>query len=238
MSKPGLNHDTAARLLDITPAELEALVRDGIIQRNGRDDYALPILVKNYIDHLRGEQNRRERAPKQIETASHVDLSDRSVREWETKLQLQGKAYSLTEFRIAYIRALREEAAGRSAIGDLDLATERAKLTQAQCKGQEIKNAVALGTYAQIELLSDILASAAQAVVDRLDQIPASLRRSCPELPSSARDAVMAEIASSRNEMIRKTTIRIADMMIADALDSSDAPIEDESDPLTDEVEA
>ncbi len=129
-----------------------------------------------------------------------------------------------------YCGHLREMAAGRAAAGDLDLATERALLARSQRQGQDIKNSVSMGTYAPIELLSDVLANAAQAVVDRLEQIPADLRRVCPDLPQGVRDAVMAEIASARNEMVRKTA-----SLVADALESTDIQ---EDEPIPDEVDA
>ena len=181
------NHDTAARLLGIAPVELAVLLKAS------------------------------ERAPKQADIAEHLDLSDRSVREFLTAAGMDHRAVTLSEIRVAYIRHLREIAAGRAALGDIDLATERALLARAQREGQAIKNAVAVGAYAPIELLSDVLANAAQSVVDRLEQIPADLRRACPDLPQAARDAVMAEIASARNEMTRKTV-----SLVVDAIDPAD----------------
>lgn len=167
---------------------------------------------------------------KQADIAEHLDLSDRSVREFLAAAGMDHRENTLSEIRVAYIRHLREIAAGRAAAGDIDLATERALLARAQREGQEIKNAVALGRYAPIELLSDVLANAAQAVVDRLEQIPATLGRVCPDLPQAARDAVMAEIASARNEMVRKTAT-----LVADALESTDEQEPEEPVTLGDE---
>lgn len=231
--KVGITHDTAARLIGITPGELTDLVRDGFVHRNDKNSYSVPVLVGEYCAHLRAEAARQESHPNQSRTAEHTDLSERSIREWEVRLGLQNADYTLTEFRISYIRALREVAAGRAATGDIDLATERALLARAQREGQEIKNAVSLGTYAPIELLSDVLANAAQAMVDRLEQIPADLRRVCPDLPQAARDAVMAEVASARNELVRKTASLLADEIDpADVQDEEDAV---DSDPILDE---
>jgi len=130
---------------------------------------------------------------------------------------------TIGQWLIEYCSHLREMAAGRATDGSIDLPTERALLARSQREGQEIKNAVAHGTYAPIDLLSDVLSNAAQAVVDRLDQIPSDLRRVCPDLPQAARDAVMAEIASARNEMVRKTV-----SLVADTLEQTDIPeIED-----------
>lgn len=226
-----LNHDTAARLLGITPGELESLVKAGAVRRVDKNAYALVALVQDYVGHIQAESTRRDRAPKQADIAEHLDLSDRSVREFLAAAGMDHREVTLAEIRVAYIRHLREIAAGRAAVGDIDLATERALLARAQREGQEIKNAVSLGTYAPIELLSDVLANAAQAVVDRLEQIPADLRRVCPDLPQAARDAVMAEIASARNEMVRKTA-----SLVADALEPTDE--QDPEEPATLEDEA
>lgn len=217
-----LNHDTAARLLDLTPGELMTLVNRGVIPRVDKNAYNLAPLVHSYVRHLRDEQGRVEQQPTQTEIAAHLDISDRRLRELLTEFGLDHKRVPMADIRIRYIRKLREEAAGRAAGGDLDLAGERALLARAQREGQEIKNEVSRGTYAPIELLSDVLANASQAVVDRLDQIPAALIRVCPDLPQVVRDAVMAEVASARNEMVRKTA-----SLVADSLESGDIQEED-----------
>lgn len=217
-----LNHDTAARLLDLTPGELTALVNRGVIPRVDKNAYSLAPLVLAYIRHLRDEQGRVEQQPTQVEIAAHLDISDRRLRELLTEFNLDHKRVPLADIRVKYIRKLREEAAGRAASGDLDLPTERALLARSQREGQDIKNEVARGTYAAIELLTDVLSNASQAVVDRLDQIPAGMNRVCPDLPQAARDLVMAEIASARNEMVRKTA-----SLVADALDDGDVQEQD-----------
>lgn len=220
-----LSHDTAARLLDLTPAELTGLVNKGVIPRVDKNAYALAPIVHTYIGWLRDEQARANLRPTQAEIAAHLDLSERRLRELLTEFGLDHKQVPLAEIRIRYIRKLREEAAGRAGSGELNLTDERALLAREQRKGQEIKNNVALGTYAAIELLTDILSSAAQAVVDRLDQIPAALRRVAPDMPQAVRDTIMGEIASARNEMARKT-----ESILADHLDPTDiqedAPLE------------
>ncbi len=74
----------------------------------------------------------------QSEIAKHLDLSTRQIRE----LQSAGiflKGATLDEARLAYIRRLREQAAGRSATNGLDLASERARLAKAQADKLEIE---------------------------------------------------------------------------------------------------
>jgi phage terminase Nu1 subunit (DNA packaging protein) len=184
----------------------------------------VPVLISDCISNEAGQI---ERSPTQAEIAAHLDISDRRLRELLTEFGLDHKAVPLAEIRVRYLRKLREEAAGRSAQGNIDLPTERALLARAQREGQEIKNEVARGTYAAIESLTDVLASASQAVVDHLDQISAGIARVCPDLPQSVRNLVMGELARARNEMVRKTAT-----LIADALDAGDIQ-DEEVEPLS-----
>ena len=107
----------------------------------------------------------------------------------------------------AYCQRLRDQAAGRmgSEVGGLDLVQERAALAREQRLGIEIKNAVARGEFAPIALLSEVLATASQSVVERFEQIPGLLKKSCPDLPDAAREQVMAALAAARNEWVRAT---------------------------------
>jgi phage terminase Nu1 subunit (DNA packaging protein) len=93
-----------------------------------------------------------------------------------------------------------------SDIGGLDLVQERAALAKTQREGIEIKNAVARGEYAPISLLSEVLATASQSVVERFEQLPSQLKKNCPELPDAARDQIMTLLAAARNEWVRATS--------------------------------
>ena len=129
---------------------------------------------------------------------------------------------------LAYCGRLREQAAGR--LGDtadgLDPAQESAALKRSQREGQEIKNALARGEYAPIGLLSEVLATASQSVVERFDQLPAALRKTCPDLPEAARDQVMSLLANARNEWVRAT----ADLVAKNLAPADDAEFEPEDD--------
>jgi phage terminase Nu1 subunit (DNA packaging protein) len=116
----------------------------------------------------------------------------------------------------AYCHRLREQAAGRmgAEVGGLDLAQERAALAREMRHGHEIKNAVARGTYADIQLLAEVLAAASQAVVERFEQLPGMLKKACPELPDAAREQVMIAIAGARNEWVRTTEKLVAQKII------------------------
>jgi phage terminase Nu1 subunit (DNA packaging protein) len=203
-TKPaGISHDAAARLIALPPAELEALVAAGHVRRNDRNSYSVPVLVQDYAAYLRDADNLH---PTQADLAAHLDLSDRSIRELEAKLPLPAD-YPRAAFRVAYIKHLREVAAGRSGSSpdSLDLAAERAALAKAQREGIEIKNAVLRGEYASIKLLAQVLAAASQAVAERFDHLPGLLSRACPELSEAGRNQVSTVIARARDEWVRST---------------------------------
>lgn len=120
---------------------------------------------------------------------------------------------------IAYCERLRDQAAGRagSESGGLDLVQERAALAREQRIAQALKNDVARGEYAPIGLLTDVLATAGAAVVDRFEQLDGALRKACPDLPDEARTTIMTVIASARNEWIRSTA-QLVDRSLDDLL--------------------
>lgn len=81
----------------------------------------------------------------ETEVAAHLDLSDRTVRELKSKgvFTSSGRGgYDLDDCRVAYIRSLRERAAGRAGeTGELDLAHERARLAKEQADRVAMDNA-------------------------------------------------------------------------------------------------
>ncbi len=83
--------------------------------------------------------------------ADHLDLSVRSVSTLKRAgvfPEAQRAGHDLDAVRVAYIRHLRESAAGRSAAyGTLDLTAERARLAHAQAAKAERENAVAEGEF-------------------------------------------------------------------------------------------
>lgn len=198
----GVTHDVAARLLGITPGELTTLVTDGHVRRADRNIYPLPALVGDYCAYLRGESARAEAHPKQVETASHLDLtSDRSVRDLEEKFGLQGRPYTLSEIRVAYIRRLREQAAGRATEGDLDLPSERAALAKVQRERIELQNAVTRRELAPVAQLEHVLFQTAAKITGILEAVPGRLYRRLPELGAAGIALLEEEIAGARNAM-------------------------------------
>ena len=220
MSKDaGVTHDTAARLIGVSPAELDRLVRAGFIRRNDRNAYSVPVLIENYAAWLKNSIHGTLGHPTQAEVAVHLDLSDRSVRELEVKLGMGGD-YTLNDFRVAYIRHLREQAAGRATTGDLDLATERARLAAAQAERVERTNAKERGELAPMVLLEQVLAKTASKIAGILDGIPGQVRRRVPQLPVEGLDLIAAEVAKARNTV---AAMRLDDVLVDPPEDSEEA---------------
>lgn len=217
MSAPGtINHDTASRLIGVTPGELEALVKSGAVRRQARDAYALPVLVQDYIGHLKAERERAELAPKQAEIAEHLDMSDRAVREFLDAAAIDQRAVTLTDIRLAYIRRQREVAAGRMAFGDLDLATERARLAKEQADRIALQNAITRREYAPTMIIEEVLTRTAARINVIFEALTGSLRRNFPDLTAEKIDHINREIAKARN--------LVAEIRLIQVLDEDEAP--------------
>ena len=135
----------------------------------------------------------------QHEIAEHLDLSQGAVSQWMDRLCIEWKTATLDEIRVEYIRALREQAAGRAAAGDLDLATERAGLAKAQRERIEMQNAVTRRELAPVVLIEEVLAKAGSRVAGILDAIPGMIKRHVSTLTSVDLDLIAAEVAKARN---------------------------------------
>lgn len=200
MSQPNtISHAAAARLLDIAPADLARLVGQGAISRVAADAYSLVPLVQGYIAHLRAEHQRQAARPTQSEIAEHLDISTRRVRELATEWGIDSRDVTLAEWRLRYIRKLREEAAGRAATGDLDLVTERARLAKEQADRIAMQNARERGELAPTELIEEVLTRAGAKAAKLLDTIPGELKRRVDKLSADDIAAVAEVIAKVRN---------------------------------------
>lgn len=124
----------------------------------------------------------------------------------------------------AYCSHIREVAAGRATNGDLDLATERARLAKEQADKVAMQNAVTRGELAPAYLIEEVLSRAGSKVAGILDAIPGQVRRMAPELPVVVIDVVAREIAKARNVA---AAVSIQDLEIDDAAGDDDVPTEE-----------
>lgn len=98
-----------------------------------------------------------------------------------------------------YTAHLREQAAGRAASGDLDLAGERARLAKEQADKIALQNAVTRGELAPVSMIEEVLTKAASRISGVFDAIPGMVKRRIPGLRSEDIDLIAGEVAKARN---------------------------------------
>ena len=163
----------------------------------------------------------------QQEIAEHLDMSQQAVSQLLADLGIDWKAVSLDEVRVAYIRRLREIAAGRAALGDLDLATERARLAREQADKIAMQNAVTRGELTPTAVLEQVLAAAASKIAGILDAIPGLVRRRVPLLQSGDIDMIAAEVAKARNTVAAMSLTDLVEEAAEEAAAKPAQPIEE-----------
>lgn len=147
----------------------------------------------------------------QKKIAEHLDMDQSVVSRLMAEIGIDWKVASMDEIRVAYIRRLREQAAGRATNGELDLATERAGLAKAQRERIEMQNAVTRGELAAVSLIEEVLTKAAGKVAGILDAIPGMVRRRVPGLGAPDIELIAAEIARARNTV---AAMSLADLQV------------------------
>ncbi|MFZ6724696.1 terminase small subunit [Undibacterium sp. MH2W] len=100
---------------------------------------------------------------------------------------------------IDYCAHIREQAAGRAAAGDLDLASERAALAKVQRERIEMQNAITRRELAPIATLEFALATVGRKVAAVLEAIPIEIKRRTKNLAREDFDILVAEITKARN---------------------------------------
>jgi len=101
----------------------------------------------------------------------------------------------------AYCSHLREQAAGRATLGELDLATERAALAKAQRERVEMQNEITRREYAPIDELEQGLTDVLAMVGSRLDSVVGRLKKRSDALTADELDVVAGVLAEVRNEI-------------------------------------
>ena len=113
----------------------------------------------------------------QHDIAEHLDMSQQAVSQWLARLAIDLADSTLDDIRVAYIRSLREQAAGRAASGDLDLAAERAKLARAQRERIEMEVATERGRLIPADLIEPKIRAAIIAAREAWRDSPERLAR-------------------------------------------------------------
>ena len=143
---------------------------------------------------------------KLTEVAEHLDLSTTRIHGLVKAgiLPNGGRAaYDLDACRVAYIRYIREIAAGRgSKDGSVDLVAERARLTRAQAECAERRNAVQAGEFLARNEVHRLVTSAFARVRAKMLSLPSKLAPLVSGTTSAkAQGALKSEIYAALNEL-------------------------------------
>lgn len=147
----------------------------------------------------------------QLEIAEHLDMSQPTVSVLMDDLGINWKVVSLDEIRIAYIRRLREQASWRAASGDLDLASERARLAREQADKISMQNSVTRLELSSTFVLEKLLARVASRIDSIFSAVPSEISRRVPCLAASEIEMIDGEITKVRNIVASMTLSRIDD---------------------------
>jgi len=108
---------------------------------------------------------------------------------------------SLGEWLHLYCSHIREQAAGRATLGELDLATERAGLAREQRIRLEMQNAVTRQEYGPIVEMEFGLSSVMSMIGKKLDSIPGEIKKQSNVLTAVDLDVVAKIIVVVRNDI-------------------------------------
>ena len=139
--------------------------------------------------------------------AAHLQMTTKSVQELINKGIIEKKErgkYEIDAVRKQYILHVREVAAGRAKVGDLDLQEERARLAKEQADAKEMENAVERGDLVYIENVAKQFELQLTKVRTKLLAVPTKV---APEAHIAAtvkevQSLIEAEIVEALNELV------------------------------------
>lgn len=144
----------------------------------------------------------------QADLAAHLDLSDRSVRDLKKRGVFHADArgnMDLDACRVAYIRHLRERAAGRASDAadeeSADLALERALLAREQRERIALENAETRKELVRIGDYTAAVVSVLEMVKAKIMRVPAKVAKSDGKLKARLADALieaLTELSQTR----------------------------------------
>lgn len=126
----------------------------------------------------------------QAEIAAHLDISTRRLSDIREQLGIGAKC-SLDHARVAYIRWLRERAAGREESGVEGLTNERIRLTRAQADKTQLEAAELRGEMVYVD---DVIAAWGRMLIAMRSRLLAMPTKIGPRTRSSATDQQAAKI--------------------------------------------
>lgn len=103
------------------------------------------------------------------------------------------------QWLLDYCENLREQAAGRASMGDLDLVQERARLAKEQADKVAMANQIERKELASVTVLELVIAKVGRQIAATLEAIPVQLKRSSTSLTAEDLKLITEEIIKARN---------------------------------------
>jgi phage terminase Nu1 subunit (DNA packaging protein) len=175
---PDVNAATGAKLLGISLAEFNRMIRDGEITHlaGRRNAYSIAGVFAAHLKHIADDGFEST-----SDMAAHIDLSPQRLNKLvdEGTLTRPGKeGFDRSKTRVEYIRHLRQVKIAQGNAGNGSYAQAGARLTTEQTAAVAFKNEVARGGFVKIEDVDECFARHASVVRERI----ITLSSSAPEL--------------------------------------------------------
>lgn len=138
----------------------------------------------------------------------------------------QGK-YPLIGVVQAYVKFLQERSlTGEVSERDKDIKGLRSRLIEAQAIAIELKNEVARGETAPIEVIGDVLSKVCAVIAAEVDSIPLQIKRKHPSLDTAVIESIKRHCVKAMNAIARSDEYldAILDEISADSATASDIP--------------
>lgn len=126
-----------------------------------------------------------------------IGVTRQATADMEQRGVINRKAQTLHEALLAYLSHLRSAAAGRAG----SLVDERARLAAEQADRVAMQNAQMRRELAPMPVITETIAKAAKGICDKLDAIPADIKRRAGDVPERVVDIVTESIADARRQV-------------------------------------
>lgn len=171
---PPVNAATGAKLLGISLAEFNRMIRDGEITHlaGRRNAYSIAGIIAAHLKHIADNG-----LLSTTEMARHLDLSPQRLSKLVDEGTLARPAkggFDRDKTRIAFIKHLRQTKIAQGQAGSGSYAQARAALTTEQTAAVAFKNEVARGGFVPIEQVDECFSRHAAVVRERIICLPSA----------------------------------------------------------------
>jgi phage terminase Nu1 subunit (DNA packaging protein) len=158
-----------AGLFSTNEVEVQRLANDGIIPRPEKGLYDLVASVRSYIHYLR---DKPMTALTKADIARHLDMSERNLTEVLRGLNIDYRTTNIDDIRAAYIKDLREKAAGRGGDHQIESTLARTRKDNNQADLYELQIKEKSGELVAIADIEPFLANSIITARQNLTALP------------------------------------------------------------------